>query len=161
MNALSKPAPGAQAMPGECRRLPGGGDIAPPGADSGHHVEHDVLMPINRIIARLQRISNDMREVEQRFRETMQRVVFDRVASDRPGRAGPAERIPLRGPGCVADEGAHERGGWHERPCSDRALASATDRVTNTSWHMCEVTRELMVLHARVASALRDGKTTA
>jgi hypothetical protein len=112
-------------------------------------VERQVLTPLNRIVARLQGISNEMREVEQRFRETMQRVAFDRVASDRVASdrvaldrvaLGPLEELPV---GRCAPEPV------------DPTLGAVTDCVNDASWRMCEVTRELMMLHARIASALR------
>ncbi len=183
MSTLSKSGPCLQAMQGErdgptCHAAPASAPAAgfacPPGgaARGGYNVEQQVLAPINRIVARLQRISNEMREVEQRFRETMQRVAFDRVASDRfaSDRVAldrfaldvPAAQLAMRDTEHGADASLNEDrdpAGQYAAERFDRSLAAVTDRVTATSWHMCEVTRELVMLQGRVASALRGGKS--
>jgi hypothetical protein len=169
MSILSKPGPGPHIAPGErdgagghatSTASPAGFGGPSPAGDAGRggcHVEQHVFIPINRIVARLQWISNEMREVEQRFRETMQRVAFDRVALDRPF----AEHRAMRDAGRGADASwPHDAAGRYGAERFDRSLAAVTDRVTVTSWHMCEVTRELVMLHERVAAALRGGKPT-
>ncbi|KVX77028.1 pathogenicity island effector protein [Burkholderia ubonensis] len=159
------------------------------------------LATINQIIARLQKIGSEMRDLERQFSETMQRVAFDRQvlsletkrqAIEQNFNAARATAVAQIVGGTVsalgamsgshlaasATDGLSKSGqgiagiasanmtreaqkiqlqGEFESQAAEsfnRALAKAVDRATDASRQMRDVTRDLVSLHDRIASAV-------
>ncbi|AGK49286.1 MULTISPECIES: hypothetical protein [Burkholderia] len=160
------------------------------------------IATINEIIARLQKIGSDMRDLERQFSETMQRIAFDRQvlaldtkrqAIEHNFNASMAAAVTQIVGGTVsalgalsgsqiatsATEGLSKSGqgiagvasanmtreaqeiqlqGDFEHQAAEnfnKTLATAVDRAADASRQMRDVTRDLVSLHDRIASAVR------
>jgi secreted effector protein SseD len=160
------------------------------------------LATINQIIAQLQKIGSEMRDLERQFSETMQRIAFDRQvlaldtkreAIEQNFDAAMATAVTQIVGGAVsalgalsgsqiatsATDGLSKSGqgiagiasanmtrdaqqiqlqGDFENQAADsfnKTLATTVDRAADASRQMRDVTRDLVSLHERIASAVR------
>lgn len=174
------------------------------GIDSldGYGPGDGALATINQIIARLQKIGSEMRDLERQFSETMQRIVFDRqvlaldtkkqaieqnfnaamatavtqivggamsalgALSGRQIATSAADGLSKSGQGIAGVASANMtreaqqtqlQGDFESQAAEsfNKTLATAVDRAADASRQMRDVTRDLVALHDRVASAVR------
>ena len=160
------------------------------------------IATINRLIAQLQKIGTDMRDLERQFAETMQRATFDRQvmtlqtkrgaidlnfkaalasgtgqilggvagvvgaatgsqigmsAGDGLSKAGQGIAGVVNANMTLEAQQTQLRGDFEEQSVQrmEKSLETTVDRAADASRQMRDVTRDLVSLHERVASAVR------